>query len=197
MKKLMLAAVGLTGILASCGSFGVAPDGTNAVMGKVTTEYKVAGADPVRFVGCDRITNPTDGRATDTQVVVNFTAAGNLSKVDVAIVGASGTKKTQTIQAANLKKNSNNDYQAIFEFKSASNDLIPASIIVSPNPQFREPRNVTVDGRDRVGSFHAEILVYTTGGDTFPITSQYLGRDGNIDVYSKCTLTSTAQPLSQ
>lgn len=166
-------------------------------MGKVTTEYKFAGTDPVRFVGCDRITNPTDGRATDTQVVVNFTAVGNLSKVDVSIVGASGAKKTQTIQAVDLKRKSDNDYQAIFEFQSATNDLIPASIIVKPKPEVRDPRNVTVDGRDRVGSFHAEILVHTTGGDTFPITSQYLGRDGNIDVYSKCTLTSTAQPLSQ
>ncbi|MFT2718618.1 hypothetical protein ACMT4L_01325 [Deinococcus sp. A31D244] len=197
MKKLMLAAVGLTGILASCGSFGVAPDGTNAVMGKVTTEYKVAGTDPVRFVGCDRITNPTDGRATATQVVVNFTAVGNLSKVDVSIVGASGAKKTQTIQAVDLKKKSDNDYQAIFEFQSATNDLIPASIIVTPKPQVREPRNITVNAADKVGSFHAEILVYTTGGDTFPITSKNLLKDGNIDVYSKCTLASTAQPLSQ
>lgn len=196
MKKLMLAAAGLTGILASCGSYGSAPDGTNAVMRSVTTEYRVAGTNPPLYVGCDRITNPTDDRATNTQVVVNFTAVGNVAKVDVSLVGMSGARASQTIQARDLVSAGKNEYRALFEFKSATNDLIPASIIV--NPTLRTPRDVTVNSGDRVGRFHAEVLVYTTAGDTFPITSKNLGSAGNIDVYSQCTLSGgTAQPLSR
>lgn len=193
----MLAAGGLTGLLAGCGSFGGAPDGTNAVMRSVTTEYKVAGSNPTKYVGCDRITNPTDGRATNTQVVVTFSAAGNLSTVDVSLVGVrTGQTKTQTIAASDLRKNSAGDYQAIFDFQSATNDLLPASIIV--NPTLRSPRDVTVNDANNVGQFYANLTVSTTSGSTFTITSKNLGPYiGNISVYSSCTLSGTAQPLTR
>ncbi|GGM30295.1 hypothetical protein GCM10008956_02910 [Deinococcus arenae] len=146
MKKLMLAAVGLTGLLAGCGSFGGAPDGSgNARVVGISTEYQLAGTG--QFVGCDAVTNPTDiTRATSTQVVVTFAAAGSISTVDVALKGTSSSQydESQSFNVSQLGRDASGNYQVVFDFKSASGDFLPASIIVNPTPPaIRSPRSVT------------------------------------------------------
>lgn len=201
MKKLMLAAAGLTGILASCGSYGSAPDGSgNARVVGVSTEYTLQGSSPAQYVGCDAVTNATDpNRATSTQVVVTFAAAGSISSVDVSLKGTtdSAYDETQTFRVSELGKDSSGNYQAIFDFKSASGDFLPASIIVNPTPPaIRAPRPVTATAA--VGSFYADLRVNTTTGSSFTITSANLGSGtGKINVYRSCTLSGTAQPLNR
>ena len=197
MKRILAAAVGLSGILAACGSAGVAPDGTVARVVGISTEFKVQGSAPVRYVGCDNNTTTDPARKTSTQVVVTFAVGGTISKVDVALVGTQSSQynESQTLTADALAKNADGNYQAIFDFKSATGDFLPASIIVTPKPPtVRTPQDVTVNGADKVGAFYADLKVYTSSGDIIPITSKNLT---NIEVYRQCTLASTAQPLSQ
>lgn len=199
MKKLMLAAVGLTGLLAGCGSFGGAPDGSgNARVVGISTEYQLAGTG--QSVGCDAVTNPTDiTRATSTQVVVTFAAAGSISTVDVALKGTTSSQydESQSFNVSQLGRDASGNYQVVFDFKSASGDFLPASIIVNPTPPaIRSPRSVTAT--DAVGAFYADLRVNTTTGSSFTITSANLGSGtGKINVYRSCTLSGTAQPLTR
>ncbi|UBV41541.1 hypothetical protein LAJ19_07650 [Deinococcus taeanensis] len=202
MKQMLLVATGALGLLTSCGSFGAAPDGSaNARVSGVSTEYTLSGTSPAQYVGCDVITNPTDTtRATSTQVVVTFAAAGSISKVDVTLRGTTSSQydETQTIQGSGLVRDANGDYKAVFDFRSATGDYLPASIVVSPTPPaIRTVKPVTVNTTDRVGSFYADLKVYTTTGAAFTITSKNLGSTGNIAVYRNCTLANTAQPLNR
>lgn len=197
MKKLMLAAVGLTGTLASCGSFGGAPDGSaNGRVVGITTEYTLQGSSPAKYVGCDNVSNPTDpARATSTQVVVKFATAGSVTKVDVTLKGTTSStyNETKTFTVSQLSKDSSGNYQAVFDFQSASGDFLPASIIVNPTPPaIREPRAVTAS--NLAGSFYADLKVYTSTGSSFTITSANLSR---VNVYRNCTLAGVAQPLSK
>ncbi|MDR6216591.1 hypothetical protein [Deinococcus soli (ex Cha et al. 2016)] len=196
MKKLMLAAAGLTGILASCGSYGSAPDGSgNARVVDITTEYTLQGSSPAQYVGCDAVSNPTDpSRATSTQVVVKFATGGSVTQVDVTLKGTTNSDydETQTFTVGDLSKDSSGNYQAVFDFKSATNDFLPASIIVEPNDPVRTPRAVTAS--NLAGSFYADLKVYTSTGSSFMISSVNLSK---VNVYRNCTLTGTAQPLTK
>ncbi|MFN4252391.1 hypothetical protein [Deinococcus sp.] len=193
MKRILAAAVGLSGILAACGSAGIAPDGSGSgrVIG-VSTEYATDGQ--MAFVGCDEITNPsTVSRARSTQVIVKFATGGTITSVKVAVKGDKTNVYNQevTLQASDLKKDSNGDYKAIFDFNSATGKFLPNSIVVSPN----ELPVKKVNASDRVeGGFYADLTINTSTGSSFTITSKNLGL---TPVYRKCTLTSTAQPLSQ
>ncbi|GAA5435853.1 hypothetical protein [Deinococcus aquaticus] len=193
MKRILAAAVGLSGILAACGSAGVAPDGSGSgrVIG-VSTEYATDGQ--MAFVGCDEITNPsTVSRARSTQVIVKFATGGTITSVKVAVKGDKTNVYNQevTLQASDLKKDSNGDYKAIFDFNSATGKFLPNSIVVSPN----ELPVKKVNASDRVeGGFYADLTINTSTGSSFTITSKNLGL---TPVYRKCTLASTAQPLSQ
>ncbi|MXV20161.1 hypothetical protein [Deinococcus xianganensis] len=194
MKNLMLGAVGLTGILASCGSYGSAPDGSgNARVVGISTEYTLQGSSPAQYVGCDNISNPTDpARATSTQVVVKFATGGSVTQVDVTLKGTrdSNYDETQQFTVNDLSKDSDGNYQAVFDFKSATNDFLPASIIVEPKDPVRTPRDVTAS--NLAGSFYANLKVYTSTGSAFNITSI-----DRVNVYRNCTLAGTAQPLSR
>lgn len=193
MKRILAAAVGLSGILAACGSAGVAPDGSGSgrVIG-VSTEYATDGQ--MAFVGCDEITNPsTVSRARSTQVIVKFATGGTITSVKVAVKGDKTNVYNQevTLQASDLKKDSNGDYKAIFDFNSATGKFLPNSIVVSPN----ELPVKKVNASDRVeGGFYADLTINTSTGSSFTITSKNLGL---TPVYRKCTLASTALPLSQ
>ncbi|MCD0156888.1 MULTISPECIES: hypothetical protein [unclassified Deinococcus] len=193
MKRILAAAVGLSGILAACGSAGIAPDGSGSgrVIG-VSTEYATDGQ--MAFVGCDEITNPsTVSRARSTQVIVKFATGGTITSVKVAVKGDKTNVYNQevTLQASDLKKDSNGDYKAIFDFNSATGKFLPNSIVVSPN----ELPVKKVNASDRVeGGFYADLTINTSTGSSFTITSKNLGL---TPVYRKCTLASTAQPLSQ
>lgn len=197
MKKLMLAAAGLTGILASCGSYGSAPDGSgNARVVGISTEYTLQGSSPVQYVGCDNISNPTDpARATSTQVVVKFATGGSVTQVDVTLKGTreSTYDESKQFTVNDLSKDSDGNYQAVFDFQSGTGDFLPASIIVNPTPPaIRTPRDVTAS--NLAGSFYADLKVYTSTGSSFTISSVNTSK---VNVYRNCTLAGTAQPLSR
>ncbi|PIG96990.1 hypothetical protein AMD26_014935 [Deinococcus sp. UR1] len=145
-------------------------------------------------MGCDEITNPsTVSRARSTQVIVKFATGGTITSVKVAVKGDKTNVYNQevTLQASDLKKDSNGDYKAIFDFNSATGKFLPNSIVVSPN----ELPVKKVNASDRVeGGFYADLTINTSTGSSFTITSKNLGL---TPVYRKCTLASTAQPLSQ
>ncbi|GGR65508.1 hypothetical protein GCM10008959_29740 [Deinococcus seoulensis] len=193
MKKLMFAAVGLTGILAACGSAGVAPDGSGSarVIG-VTTEYAIDGQ--TAFVGCDEITNPTTAtRARSTQVIVKFATAGEITDVTVKVRGLNSSQYDQTQSIGKPTKDADGNYKAIFDFNSATGQLLPNSIVVSPKEL--PVKKVNVNTGDKVpGGFYADLTLKTSTGSSFTITSKNLGV---TPVYRKCTLANTAQPLSQ
>lgn len=195
MKKMMLAAVGLTGLLASCGTSGVAPDGSgSARVVDVKTEYAVQGSSPARYVGCDMVNSGTN-MSTTTQVVVRFAAAGSVQSVQVTLRGETNTSASDsvTINAANLTKDSEGYYVAVFDFDSAQGNVLPASIIVTPTqPTIRPVKAVSVNTADRVGAFYADLLVKTSTS-SIAISSRGLG---TTDVYSTC-YGATAQPLSR
>ncbi|WP_189071469.1 hypothetical protein [Deinococcus sedimenti] len=195
MKKLMLAAVGLTGFLASCGSSGVAPDGSgSARVVEVRTEYTVQGSSPARYVGCDLVKNATS-ESSVTQVVVKFAAAGSIQNVQVTLRGVTSAANNDavTIPSSQLTKDQDGNYSAVFDFDSSSGKVLPASIVVTPTqPAIRPVKTVTVNAADRVGAFYADLLVKT---DTSSIAISSRGL-GTVDVYSSC-YSATAQPLSR
>lgn len=190
MKKLMLAAVGLTGILASCGSFGTAPDGSGSarVVG-ISTEYTQAGVSPTKYVGCDQVFDGAVLTSNKTQVVVRFAAAGTITKVDVMLKGTTNNDfdVSQTITANSFSKDANGDYVVVFDFDAANGNYLPAGIIVNPNDPIRTPQQVGTS--DPQGSFYADLKVYTSTGASFTITSANLGSNtGKINVYRTCSL---------
>lgn len=162
----------------------------------ITTEYTLKGSSPVQYVGCDNISNPTDPtRATSTQVVVKFATAGSVTKVDVTLKGTTSStyNENKTFTVSQLSKDSSGNYQAVFDFQSASGDFLPASIIVNPTPPaIRTPRDVTAS--NLAGSFYADLKVYTDTGSSFTISSFNLSK---VNVYRNCTLAGTAQPLTK
>lgn len=193
MKRILAAAVGLSGILAACGSAGVAPDGSGSgrVIG-VSTEYATDGQ--MAFVGCDEITNPsTASRARSTQVIVKFATAGEITDVTVTVKGLNTNQYDQTQSLGQPTKDADGNYKAIFDFNSATGQLLPNSIVVSPKEL--PVKKVNVNTSTKVdGGFYADLTLKTATGSSFTITSKNLGV---TPVYRQCTLASTAQPLSQ
>lgn len=201
MKRLALIALGSMTTLAACGSFGAAPDGSGSGrIVSVKTEYATqlaTATQPGQYVGCDRITNPSDvTRATKTQVVVDFAAAGDIDSVRVELRGDRTNEYDRffvtDVPAGQLKKRSDGTYAVIFDANSATGQFLPNSIVV--NPTELPIKRVTVNEADRVaGGFYADLTIRTKTS-VFTLTSRNLGL---TPVYRQCTLASTAQPLSQ
>ena len=181
MKRILAAAVGLSGILAACGSAGVAPDGSGSGrIEQMRTEYKLGNT----FVACDNISG-NGTRNTQTNVAVRFVLSGAIDNVDVSLKGAT-TSQYDTNFKKNFKKSEleavdANTYRAVFNANSATGPLLPQSIIISPVPV--KVKNVTAT--NKVGEFYAALTVNTG-------TSSY-SFDGNnffrVPVYSNCTVT--------
>ncbi|CAM3636539.1 Lipoprotein [Deinococcus saxicola] len=207
MKKIMMAAVGvgLAGILASCGTSGVAPDGSGS--GRVvdlTTEYATSlssNTATTQYAACDNVTNSTDvTRSKSTQVVVEFVAAGSITSVDIRLIGINSGdngKFYKNISINDLKKLSNGNYRVIFDANSATGGLLPnslnsQSIVITPVTE--EPRPVkAITGQNKLeGGFYAELIVYTNTSQTPPFNSRNLRV---IPIYTSCSLNGVAKPL--
>lgn len=181
MKKTLLGAVGLSAVLASCGT-GYAPDGSGS--GSVTgvrTEYRL-GSETGRFIACDNLDNAT----ASTQVSVYFNVSGFVQTVDVGLRGNTTSQYDANYNARatgqQLAAIGNGSYRLTFDANPLTGGLLPQSIIVTPT---RDKVKV-VNASERAGSFHAALTV-NTGSATYNLSSRLLG-NGNVDVYNNCTL---------
>ncbi|WP_226342389.1 hypothetical protein [Deinococcus sp. AJ005] len=190
MKKLMMAAaIGMTGLLASCNS-GSAPDGSaNGKINEVRTEYRLNSANGP-FIACDNVTGNATGRSRSTQVAVNFTLQGTISNVTLGLKGQDPNKNPQydnnytaTYTGTQLAAVGNGNYKITFDANSANGAFLPQSIVV--NPVAVTVKVVTASGK--VGGFYPQLVV-NTGSSSFTINNTVLG---NVDVYSNCAVTQT------
>lgn len=197
MKKLALAALGLSGVLAACDSAGTAPDGSAS--GRIVdlkTEYATTLTPVPQYIGCDNVTNPsTPSRAGATQVKVEFSAAGSIQSVDISLVSNTTAQAdpnfVTTVQGKDLQKNSDGNYVVYFNANSdpVAKKLLPTSIVVSPADQ----KVKVVTPSNKVGQGFYTNLRINTGTSSFVLTSKNLRV---VPVYSSCTIQNEAQPLS-
>ncbi|PNY82718.1 hypothetical protein CVO96_16375 [Deinococcus koreensis] len=191
MKNLMIGMIGLSGILAACGSSGVAPDGSaSARIVDLTTEYTTGAG---QYVGCDNVSNASAGRSASTQVKIEFAAAGTIQSVDLSLYSNTSAQEDpnfkENVPASKLQKLENGNYVFYFDANSSTGKLLPTSIVVSPAVQ--KVKTVTV--ANKVGNGFYTNLKINTSTSSFDIDSRYLRV---IPVYSNCTVQNTAQPLS-
>lgn len=191
--KLALGLVAATALLASCGSSGVAPDGSvSLVVNTLTTEYVTSENPNNVYVGCDTTTGLSDTTRTNkTQVVVTFTASGAITNVVVKLRGQTTDSFDQyfqqTVNASDLKKNSDGRYQIVFDADSSDGKLLPSSIIVSPKDETPRPLTL-VNATNKVdGGFYAEITVNSASSN---VTKRSLE---TIPVYRDCSKATANQ----
>lgn len=183
-----VAAVGMTGLLASCGS-GSAPDGSaNGSVDSVRTEYRLGSASG-RFIACDNIPNNA-GRTQQTQVAVRFTLQGTIQDITLGLKGGNSNSNDNnfklTVTGQDLLNVGNGKYRVGFNANSGEQGgLLPSSIVVTPT--VAKVKVVSVNSANRVGYFYPQLDV-RTGSSSFTIRD-ILG--GSIDVYSTCTVTAT------
>lgn len=185
MKKMLLGAVGLSAMLASCG-VGGAPDGSGS--GRVTqvkTEYRL-GSETGPFVACDNVNNAT----ASTQVSVYFNVAGNVQTVDVGLRGNSTDQYDSNYNARvtgqQLAAIGNGSYRLTFNANPATGGFLPQAIIVNPARAKVKVVNAT---SQKAGSFHSALTV-NTGSAAFTFNSRFI-TNGNVDVYPSCTIART------
>ncbi|MBB6016733.1 hypothetical protein ACFP9V_17105 [Deinococcus radiopugnans] len=189
MKKMMMAAaaIGMTGILASCGS-GEAPDGSaKGSIDSVRTEYRLNSTSGA-FIACDNVTGNTAGRARSTQVAVNFTLQGNIQDITIGLKGQTSDRydnnyKT-TATGEQLANIGNGKYRVTFDANSSNGAFLPQSIIV--NPVAVTVKVVSATGN--VGGFYPQLVV-NTGTSNFTINNILR----TVQVYSNCNVTQTTQ----
>ncbi|WP_234009154.1 hypothetical protein [Deinococcus sp. NW-56] len=183
MKKMLLGAVGLSAVLASCG-VGGAPDGSGTGrVSQVRTEYRLASG---QFVACDNVNNAT----ASTQVSVYFQVAGAVQNVTVGLRGNTTSQYDNNYSATatgqQLAAIGNGSYRLTFNANPTTGGLLPQAIIVTPTQG--KVKVVTATGR--AGSFHAALTV-NTGTSNYAFTSRALPTNGNVEVYTSCTIVST------
>ncbi|GAA5514987.1 hypothetical protein Dcar01_03751 [Deinococcus carri] len=182
MKKMLLGAVGLSAVLASCGT-GVAPDGSgNGNVTQVRTEYRTQSG---QFVACDNVNNVV----ATTQVSVYFNVSGNVQTVDVGLRGNTTSQYDANYNARatgqQLAGVGTGSYRLTFN-ANPLNGFLPQSIIVTPT---QGKVKIVTPTSQRAGAFHAELAV-NTGTATYNLSSRLLAA-GNVDVYPSCTVIST------
>ncbi len=185
---MLLGAVGLSAVLASCGT-GVAPDlsGSGSVTA-VRTEYRLENG---QFVACDNYNNVT----ATTQVSVYFNVSGNVQTVDIALRGNTTSQYDENYKARftgeQLASIGNGSYRATFNANPVTGGLLPQAIVV--NPARAKVKVVTASGRagtaPNYGSFRADLSV-NTGTATYNFSSRLIP-SGNVDVYTTCNLVRT------
>lgn len=191
MKKMMMAAaaIGLTGLLAGCGS-GSAPDGSaRGEITKVRTEYRL-NTTSGKFIACDNIAN-NPGRANLTQVAVDFDLAGSIQDITIGLKGGNSTKYdnnfTTTVKGSELP-GTGGKYRITFNAdSSAAGTLLPQGIVVRPAPV--TVKVVTTNANSRAGFFYPAFRV-NTGSDTFTFSGIL---SYTTDVYTNCTVIQTTQ----
>lgn len=180
---MLLGAVGLSAVLASCGT-GIAPDGSGSgSVTQVRTEYRTASG---QFVACDNVNNVV----ATTQVSVYFNVSGNVQTVDVGLRGNTTSQYDANYNATatgqQLAAIGNGSYRLTFNANPATGGFLPQSIIVTPN---RAKVKIVTPTSNKAGSFHAALTV-NTGTATYSFSSRNI-LNGNVDVYPSCTVVST------
>lgn len=181
---MLLAAAGLSGLLASCGS-ATFQDGAFAQVTQIRTEYRFNG----QFIGCDNVLSGTTQLPGSTQVAVYFNAGGNINSVNVRLRGNTTSDDDNnysgTFSGNQFDSVGGNSYKVTFDANPATGGFLPQAIIV--NPVDRTVKTVTATGRTNggVGSFYAELTLNTTT-DTGTINTRALGTAGNIPTYANC-----------
>lgn len=202
MKNILLTVAGV-GLLASCGigvtgGAGVRIDGLNTNLRHNNQP-----------VACDVVfrsaNNDLDVVTRTTQVVVPFTAVGDVQSVRVELVGVNSGQNNNFTATANRAQldavgTGNNQFRFRFNANSAQGQFLPASvqansIIVNPAPN--NVLNVVPRSGATVGSFYARLTLTNSTGNTATADSRGLGTAaGTIPVYSACTLVGeTSTPL--
>lgn len=186
------ALIGLSMVLASCGS-GVAPDGSGSVrVYDLKTEYKdiQTGA----YVACDNAAFPNGSVTQTTNVAVSFALAGTLTSVDVGLRGATITdydgNYNTNVPANQLADLGSNNFKTVFA-ADAKQGFLPQnlktlSIVV--NPAVVTIKNVNASNRvSGNGAFFATVSAHTSTGAVATGDTRY---SATIPVYSQCNITS-------
>ncbi|MBZ9753101.1 hypothetical protein K7W42_19880 [Deinococcus sp. HMF7604] len=182
MKRLGVVTAGLAGLLAGCGSFGAAPDGSGGGrIEQMRTEYKLGST----FIACDNIANNV-GRSSQTQVGVRFVLSGSISTVTVSLKGVNSSQYDnnfkETFTRDQLQSVDTNTYRALFNANSATGAFLPQAIVVNPAPV----KIKTVTASDQVGEFYAQLDV-NTGSATYSFNGN--SAPFRVPVYRNCTVT--------
>lgn len=186
MKKMMMAAaaIGLTGLLAGCGS-GSAPDGSGeGNIDKLRTEYRL-DTPTGKFIACDNTAN-NPGRANLTQVAVDFTLSGFVQDLTISLKGGNSTRYdnnfTTTVKGSELP-GTGGKYRITFNADSSAADtLLPQGIIV--NPVAEKVKVVSTNSNSRAGYFYPSFRV-NTGSSTYSFSGL---ASFTTDVYTNCTV---------
>lgn len=182
MKKLALAAIGLTGILASCGATIVVegPDYIrNDAVSLRTNLLDVVTQQPV---SCRTVAYPNNQFNNSNVVVAEFSATG-FNQATIELNGDVSLSKTaKQFNRADLQQSSRGNYLIQY---SLDGSLVPAS--VSPQAvetklayKYVQPSGTTL------GRFNATVTVTDGVSSDAATTSRY------IPVYSSCTYVSEA-----
>ncbi|GMA17387.1 hypothetical protein E5F05_11430 [Deinococcus metallilatus] len=171
MKKMLLGAVGLSAVLASCGN--VTPGGEAFLRTNPGPELRTNYIDKAtgRYIACDVTDYGTSARLQNI-AIVEFYAAGTAA-VNIELAGQRTTDKA-AFQIDKLRRSSDNDYIADLPL----NTLAPASVnaqTVDVKPQYQY---VAITGTKR-GSFTATVSLQAASG-TISATSNA------VDVYTSC-----------
>ncbi|MFC4453424.1 hypothetical protein [Deinococcus sonorensis] len=166
MNKL-LGLIGLAAILASCGSSGVAPDGSASIrITNLKTEYKTGQGE---YVACDNVKQLDGTYASQTAVATYFTLVGGIKDLTVQLKGSTTSaydnNYVKTISASELAALNTNDYRLTFYADSSApgeSGFLPQGIVVKPIAT--KVKLVTVNQADRVGSFYTFVTVNTSTG---------------------------------
>lgn len=182
---MLLGAVGLSALLASCGT-GVAPDGSGSGrVSAVRTEYRV-GSVTGPFAACDNVNNAV----ATTQVSVYFSVSGSVQNVNVGLYGNNSSQYdanyNTTVTGEQLYTvDTSGNYRLTFNANPATGGFLPQSIVVTPTRA--KVKIVSVD-QQAAGSFHTRLTV-NTGTATYNFSSRNIA-GGNVLVYPNCTVVS-------
>ncbi|WP_424952177.1 hypothetical protein [Deinococcus sp.] len=196
MKNVLRAGVGLaalTMILASCGSVGVAGDGSGSVqVYDLKTEFKDQAGN---YVACDNVAQQNGAITQQTAVATSFTVAGSVRTVTVELKGLTTSQYdgyySQTVTGDQLASQGGNAYKLTFYANSSSGAYLPQSlksqgIVVTPNNPTIYVKTVTTS--NRVGGLNSGFYSKVTVDTGTATTSGTAIR--TIPVYSGCNVVS-------
>lgn len=171
---MLLAAISMTGLLASCGSTGSNQDAFVSLQG-IRTEYRMSNG---QYVACDNLLNTG---SANTQIAVLLRAQGTINTVQVGLRGNTDSQYDGNYNATIAPGYVNGSYRILFN-ATPEGGLLPNSIVVSPT-QTKVKLVTPLDAP--AGSFRVDMTVNTNAG-SFNISTSSLGTSGNIPVYSTC-----------
>ncbi|UBV41540.1 hypothetical protein LAJ19_07645 [Deinococcus taeanensis] len=167
MNKVTLAALSLTGLLASCGSLSSGPDGSEKLL-SVTTEY-TTGA-PATPALCDQL----NGAASKSQLVIGLSASGTIQNVKVNLKDSAGTVVSTTdVPGGSLLKGAQDGQYLIALDRTASKSLTVSSTV--------RPTGAVTVGAAPTAALTAEVII------TRSRSSVTVKNDTPINVYASCT----------